>query len=208
MNQPFFVVLALTLLTTLTPDGVATAAFYKFVDSDGVVTYSHLKPRHGNYKVIRPSCRTSYLGCQRSAANWSQAKLNTTAYQQVIAEAATKYRLEPALIRAVIHSESSFNSKAVSKAGAEGLMQLMPATQERFGVADPFNSWENINAGSRYLRLLLDQFQGDIRLAAAAYNAGENAVKRYNGIPPYDETRNYVRRVSLLYQRYLQSSNL
>ncbi|MBF0218319.1 MAG: lytic transglycosylase domain-containing protein [Gammaproteobacteria bacterium] len=186
---------------------LAAAEFYKYTDEDGVVTYSQQKPKHDNYKVLIPSCLMSFLGCNASRSDWSQAKLNFAAFKEVISSAAKKYRLEEAYVRAVIHSESAFQQRAVSKAGAEGLMQLMPATQQRFGVSDPFNIVENIHAGCQYLRLLLDMFKGDRRLAAAAYNAGENAVKRYNGIPPYEETKNYVERVSTLYRRYLDSGS-
>ena len=101
-------------------------------------------------------------------------------------------------MKAVIKTESAFDQWAVSSKGAQGLMQLMPSTARRFGVSDPFNARQNIFAGTRYLRILLDLFQGDVDLALAGYNAGENAVRRYGGIPPYRETRNYVRKVRAL----------
>ena len=107
------------------------------------------------------------------------------------------------LLHAVITVESAYNAHAVSRAGAQGLMQLMPATAERFGVKDPFNPKQNINGGSRYLSYLMELFNGDFRLALAAYNAGENAVKRHgNRIPPYKETQNYVRKVMKYYKKY------
>lgn len=122
---------------------------------------------------------------------------------KTIKQAAKKFRLEPALLHAVISAESSFNPKALSVKGAIGLMQLMPATAERFSVEDPYDPVDNIYGGARYLRLLLNQFK-DIQLALAAYNAGENAVLRYGKqIPPYPETLNYVRKV-LAYYSYFQ----
>lgn len=115
-----------------------------------------------------------------------------------IEEAATKERLEPALLRAVIRVESNFNHKATSRVGAKGLMQIMPLTAEELGnkkALDHRNPRANILAGSNYLRRMIDEFRGDLKKAIAAYNAGPNAVKRHKGIPPYKETRNYVVKV-------------
>jgi soluble lytic murein transglycosylase-like protein len=118
------------------------------------------------------------------------------AYNDAIAEAASRYRLDPNLIRAIIHAESAFNPFAVSSAGALGLMQLMPEVAEELDVLDPFDPRQNILGGSRYLRDLLDRHHGNVDLAVASYNAGPGAVARYRGIPPYRETRNYVRTVN------------
>lgn len=109
---------------------------------------------------------------------------------------APKYRLDPALVLAVIRAESNFNPKARSPKNAQGLMQLIPGTAQRFEVDDAWDPLQNIHGGMAYLRWLLDHFAGDEALALAGYNAGENAVRRYNGIPPYPETRSYVKRVS------------
>ena len=116
-----------------------------------------------------------------------------------IAAAAALHQLNPNLVKAVIRAESAFDQWAVSSKGAQGLMQLMPPTARRFGVSDPFNARQNIFAGTQYLRILLDMFGGNVSLALAGYNAGENAVRRHGGIPPYRETRNYVRKI----QRFL-----
>jgi soluble lytic murein transglycosylase-like protein len=118
------------------------------------------------------------------------------AYDDAIAEAASRYRLDPNLIRAIIHAESAFNPFAVSSAGALGLMQLMPEVAEELDVLDPFDPRQNILGGSRYLRDLLDRHHGNVDLAVASYNAGPGAVARYRGIPPYRETRNYVKTVN------------
>jgi soluble lytic murein transglycosylase-like protein len=119
----------------------------------------------------------------------------TIAYDDMIADAASQYHLDPNLIRAVIHAESAFNPFAVSGAGAQGLMQLMPEVAAELGVDNAFDPRQNILAGARYLRDLLDRHHGNIDLAVASYNAGPGAVKRYRGIPPYRETRNYVKTV-------------
>ncbi|HKP12773.1 MAG TPA: lytic transglycosylase domain-containing protein [Blastocatellia bacterium] len=118
------------------------------------------------------------------------------AYDAIIYEAATQHGLDPCLIVSVMRAESAFNRMAVSPKGASGLMQLMPATAERFGVRNIFDPRENILAGAKYLRWLLDRFNGDVRLALAGYNAGEGAVELYgNRIPPFLETQNYVRTI-------------
>lgn len=115
--------------------------------------------------------------------------------EESIREASLKYGLPEALIRSVIRHESNFQADAVSPAGAQGLMQLMPATARELGVGNPFDIHQNINGGARYLRQMVDLFDGDLEKALAAYNAGPGNVKRYNGVPPYPETRTYVNRV-------------
>ncbi len=116
-------------------------------------------------------------------------------YADMIRTAATEYDLDPAVITAMIQVESNFDQFAVSHKGACGLLQLIPATAERFGVQDVFDAADNVNGGAKYFRWLLDHFENRMEFALAAYNAGENVVKRYNGIPPYRETREYVAKV-------------
>lgn len=124
-----------------------------------------------------------------------------------IRKAASKYKLDPNLIRAVIRQESNYNTRALSKAGAQGLMQIMPDTAKLLGLSDPWDIAQNIDGGSRYLRNQLDRFDGDARLALAAYNAGPDNVIKYGGIPPFAETKDYVTRV-LEYYRGLTSAQI
>jgi len=145
---------------------------------------------------------TCYACNVHSTVNWSATALNTTAFRAEVAAAATEYGVDPALLRAVIHAESAFNPMALSNKGAQGLMQLIPETASDMGVANPFDVSQNIRGGAQYLSGLLKQFNGDVRLATAAYNAGPQNVLKYNGVPPFDETRVYVDRVATLRQRY------
>jgi soluble lytic murein transglycosylase-like protein len=134
--------------------------------------------------------------------NFGTTRLNTTAYKDEIAQASRSYGVDEAVIRAIIHAESAFRPTALSRVGAQGLMQLMPATARRFGVADSYNAAQNIQGGVQYLAWLLKRYGGDLKLAAAGYNAGEGAVDKYKGVPPYRETQRYVERVSTLAERY------
>lgn len=125
---------------------------------------------------------------------WPGAAFANSDYTRLIQKAARAARVNPALVSAVVQVESDFNPKVISKKGAMGLMQLMPETARELGVKNPMNPWENLRGGARYLRKMLDRF-GDTHLALAAYNAGPGAVERYRGVPPFPETRNYVRKV-------------
>ncbi len=177
----------------------AQAQIYKHIDKDGVIVFSNLKPNVRNYEVVRLKCR----GCAwKKQVNWTTVSLNLDDYTREILDACEKHAVDEAFVRAVIHAESWFKHTAVSDVGAEGLMQLMPATQERFGVKQAFDPADNINGGVEYLRFLLDKFNQNESLVAAAYNAGENAVVRFNGIPPYEQTENFVKRVRILRARY------
>jgi soluble lytic murein transglycosylase-like protein len=150
-------------------------------------------PKHVGV-VRKAPARTEPIG-MISISEYYRAVPATIAYDGLIAEAATLYRLDPSLIRAIIHAESAFNPFAVSDAGAQGLMQLMPEMAEELGVDNAFDPRQNILAGARYLRDLLDRHHGNLELAVASYNAGPGAVQKYGGIPPYRETRHYVKTV-------------
>lgn len=197
LQRYFLFIVASTLLMSST----AQAEVYKYVNN-GVITYSEEKPKHQTFESLQPSCLLSYIGCEMAHSDWSHVKLNHHAFRDLIAKSAHTHAVDAALIRAVIHAESNFNRQAKSKAGAEGLMQLMPATQKLLQVTNPYNASENIDAGTRLLKQLLKKYNYNIKYATAAYNAGEKAVQKYRGIPPYEETRNYVKRVEQLYSRY------
>ncbi len=175
----------------------ACADIYKYVDEEGVLHLTNV-PSNPNAK---------YVLIMREKRILFSSKIDIRQYDKMIAEAASKFNLDVALIKAVIKAESNFNHQAVSRAGAKGLMQLMPQTASALKVEDVFHPGENIEGGARYLRYLLNLYRGNLSLALAAYNAGEGAVAKYNyGIPPYRETQNYVRRVLSLYETYSRSS--
>ncbi|MEW6671658.1 MAG: lytic transglycosylase domain-containing protein [Thermodesulfobacteriota bacterium] len=125
-------------------------------------------------------------------------------FHPIIVKVANEHEIDPALIKAIIMAESGYNPKAISKRGAMGLMQLMPGTAEALGIDDIFNPELNINAGVLYFKRLVDFFEGDVKLALAAYNAGINKVKMYQGIPPFKATRYYIKKVFKYYEHYRQ----
>ena len=177
------------------------AQVYKFVDDKGIVNYTNVAPpKNQDFQVLRFPCYASDPKCR--SVSWEKVALNTQSFGTEIQQAALDNGVDTALIRAIIHAESAYQADAVSPKGAQGLMQLMPQTAKMLQVSDPFNPANNIDGGARYLSELLEQFDGDVTLAAAAYNAGPGAVTKYGGVPPYEETREYVRRVNILNKRY------
>lgn len=188
---------ALIITVLLTGSAAANARIYMYVDADGVRHYTDV-PDSNRYRllVLSPHELTE-SGDHYNASVLARA----TRYDAIIERAAASSAVEPNLLRAVIVVESGFNSRAVSKRGAVGLMQLMPATASRFGVSNPYDPTENIHAGARYLKFLMDRFGQNVRLALAAYNAGEDAVARNGGqIPPFTETMAYVPKVLKIYR--------
>ncbi|OGT35719.1 MAG: hypothetical protein A2W28_02225 [Gammaproteobacteria bacterium RBG_16_51_14] len=182
---------------------ISHADIYKYVDKHGRVLLTD-KPDHSGYQRLVKTWK-GWVEQKSSGSNQNFAK-NREKYAKAIEHVATRYQLPHALLHAVITAESSYNANAVSRAGAVGLMQLMPETARRYGVKDRRNPLDNINGGTRYLRDLLRMFNNNLPLALAAYNAGENAVKEYgNKIPPYSETRTYVNRVIQYYKKYKKS---
>jgi soluble lytic murein transglycosylase-like protein len=188
------VLMATALCTTLAE---ARSKIYTYVDADGIKHYTDV-PDNNRYKllVLSPQDMT------QSGQYYDLSLIaRATQFDSIIEKAAVSAAVEPNLLRAVIVVESGFNSRAVSKRGAVGLMQLMPATATRFGVSNPYDPKQNVHAGARYLKSLMDRFGQDIRLALAAYNAGEEAVERNGGrIPPFAETMAYVPRVLKIYR--------
>ncbi len=186
---------ALTLGSVLVA-GTSQADIQRHVDEDGVIVISSSpQPRSKEQATRRPNAPEEHLPSDDSKERFSR-------YDEHITQAAQLYQLPVELVRAVIQVESNFDPRAVSPVGAQGLMQLMPFTAERMMVTDIMDPRQNIFGGTRYLRILANMFNGDIHLTVAAYNAGEGAVIRYGGIPPYEETRNYVVKVLENYQRY------
>ena len=167
---------------------------------DGAVMFADSAPYKTHYDVIvYNSC---YACSIVSNVDWYNTKLHLTEFSDSIASAAKQYKVDPAFIRAVIHAESAFNPLARSRKGATGLMQLMPGTAKDMGVSDATIPGQNILGGVKYLAYLLETFSGNEILAAAAYNAGPGAVTKHGGIPPYEETQTYVKRVKILLDRY------
>lgn len=185
---------------------VVSGQVYSFI-KDGVRHYTSARPKGADsvasIRTIKYSFIETCFACAANpGVNFGTLRLNTAAYQAEIAAAARQYGVEEAVVRAIIHAESSFNPMALSHAGAQGLMQLMPATARRFGVTDSYDASQNIKGGVQYLAWLLKRFNGNLTLAAAGYNAGEGAVDRHGGVPPYQETQRYVARVGVLADRY------
>ncbi|GLQ50354.1 lytic transglycosylase domain-containing protein [Dyella flava] len=184
---------------------VLRGAVYRVVHRDGSVEYTNIEPSGGLARNVTRlfSYIATCMACNlHSPINWGTVRLDLTDYADVIHNASVESGVDEALIRAIIHAESAFNPRAMSLKGAQGLMQLMPGTANDMGVLDAFDPVQNIRGGARYLGLLLKNFNGDVRLAAAAYNAGPAAVQHYNGVPPFAETQVYVQRVGELLQRY------
>jgi soluble lytic murein transglycosylase-like protein len=161
-------------------------------DNPPIVKSASMPPR----ATIYLPAESSLTGRARPAMN-----LDRDGVDKIVREAADRHRMDPALVRAVIQTESGWNPGAVSRKGAAGLMQLGPGTAQRLGVEDVFNPHQNIDAGVRHLKRLLDRYNGNLDLALAAYNAGEGAVDKAHGIPAFRETRNYVQKVQNAYFR-------
>ncbi len=185
---------------------VVNGQVYSYM-KDGVRHYTSRRPAQmaslGQVRTIHYSFIERCYACGANpGVNFGSIRLNTTAFQAEIAAAAREFGVEEAVVRAIIHAESAYNPTALSRAGAQGLMQLMPPTARRFGVTDSYDAAQNIRGGVQYLSWLLKRFNGNLTLAAAGYNAGEGAVDRHGGVPPYSETQYYVKRVALLADRY------
>ncbi len=165
----------------------AMAEIYKYTDERGVTHFTDM-PSDSRFRPVFPE--KTNMGGERK-------------YDHIIRMLCRENQIDFSLVKAVIKAESAFNPRAVSKKGAQGLMQLMPNTARELRVVDPFDPYDNLQGGVRYLRRMLDTFNGNIKLALAAYNAGPGAVQSSNTVPPYPETRMYVKRVMKYHQEYL-----
>jgi soluble lytic murein transglycosylase-like protein len=212
-SKCFFPILIVAWLLVL--PSLGEAQMFRYVDKDGVLHFTNvptlpnqvktptLPPYAANLinKMRSPTPGTLYM---RPSAIPSCNPLNQVLFDPYIKFACQRYGLDYNFVKAVIRTESAFDPGAVSPKGAMGLMQLMPGTSRDLGVINPFDPNENIDAGVRYLRFLLDRFYNNIVLALAAYNAGPEAVEKHGGVPPYEETRNYVERVLDIYVRSMR----
>ena len=169
---------------------ITAAEIYQFIGPNGSISLTNV-PSDSRYRKIEIE------------SSGFHATLSERELEPLIRRYSSQHQLHPALIRAVIKAESNFDPRAVSRAGAIGLMQLMPQTAVRLDVRDMYDPDDNVGGGTKYLRQLLDRFHGNLPLALAAYNAGENAVDRYQALPPFDETRQYVRKVLRYYRTFL-----
>jgi hypothetical protein len=194
MLRKSVVILFMLLIAT-----TAAADVFKYTDENGVICYTDAPFGKKTEKVL----------AQKNASSNSGITDVSRDYSPYVKKAAKKYEIEPELIHAVIRTESNGNHRAISKKGAMGLMQLMPSTASDMNVGNPFNPEENIDGGTRYLRFLLEKFNGNMTLALAAYNSGPGTVERYGNVPPISETRQYVDKVFSYYngKRHFSPSN-
>lgn len=190
------------LFSLLASSSSSFADIYKYEDAEGVMHFTDA-PTDRKFKVFMRDIQKD----KRLRTNFGFGKLSRSPaeFDSIITSCASEFGVDKSLVKAVIHAESGYNPNAVSSKGAAGLMQLMPGTAQDLKVADSFNPTDNIRGGVRYLRFLLDTFRGNVTLALAAYNAGLTRVAKYGGVPPYDETRNYVSKV-LSYQKNYASN--
>ncbi|MFT3842979.1 MAG: lytic transglycosylase domain-containing protein [Myxococcaceae bacterium] len=186
--------------------GLAQAGgIYKYTEKDGTIVYTNVAPGGAKAaKARRIEGEMRPAPAPTAPAQISDSSKNQlTQFDEMIRDAALRYRIPVNLVRAVMHAESAFDPAAVSAVGASGLMQLMPQTAQEMYVKDIFDAKDNIEGGVRYLRVLCNEFNGDMVQIVAAYNAGPEAVRRYNGqVPPFPETQAYVKKVLALYFQY------
>lgn len=188
------------LLLIFVLGGKARAELYKYVDENGVVHFTNV-PTDRRFKPVDGTGSSRHRRSRRKNGQVFRHVL-VDKYNKYVCEASKRFNIPRELILAVMAVESNFDPRAVSSAGAQGLMQLMPATALQMDVEDPFDPYQSILGGTRYLRTMANVFSGDMVLTLAAYNAGQQAVTRHMDIPPYDETQRYVRRVLKLYSIY------
>jgi hypothetical protein len=177
----------------------ADADIYKYVDENGVTCYTDTPFGKKANRIHKEDKNNTFPEKNQISRQKPKSVRGDSEYHGIVQEKASVYNIDPSLIRAVIKTESNWNCRAISRKGAMGLMQLMPATANDMNVSNPFDPEENIEGGTRYLKYLLDRFNGDLTLALAAYNAGPKTVEKFGYIPPITETRQYVNKVLSLY---------
>jgi len=191
--------LLIGLLLILVSVSVAFADIYKYVDENGVICYTDAPLGKKADKVHREKKSAAVASSSEEKQVSRRTSRDSGDYHAIVHEKASNYNVDPSLIKAVIKTESNWNCHALSKKGAMGLMQLMPSTANDLNVHNPFDPEENIEGGTKYLKYLLEKFNGDLTLALAAYNAGPKKVEKFGYVPPIAETKQYVNRVLSLY---------
>jgi soluble lytic murein transglycosylase len=192
--------LSVIMIAALGAADRALAAVYYWVDENGVYHFTNTPPARP--QTVRPDPDVKRLDIWGDGGGDPTIIYLDPYYSVIINDACRYYKVDPVLVKAMIKVESNFNRNAVSRAGAQGLMQLMPATARRFNVNDPFHPVENIWAGVYFVKYLMVKYNYNYDLVLAGYNAGEGAVKKYGGVPPYRETRNYVKKVKYYWALY------
>lgn len=197
-----FIYISAAVIAVLLAHSAVLADFYKYVDNDGVVHITNV-PVSSKYTWMMREKRQSgpaMGGASTAEGLWRAG--GVVSFDNLIYVISRRHGVDPPLVKAIVKAESDFDSSAVSRAGAKGLMQLMPETARSLGVKDVYDPEENVDGGTRYLSRLLDIFDGEVEMAVAAYNAGETAVLKYGAIPPYSETQQYVKKVLYYYDYY------
>ena len=202
MERKITIILALALFVCIPV--LAGADIYQYTDESGVLHFTNVNGGGKNHKRVKsePACRRETAATPKalSASHTPSPSMNIPgAYLDIINSACNRNGIDPSLVHAIVKVESDFNPYAMSRKGAMGLMQLMPQTAVDMNIKDSFNPAENIDGGVKYLRYLIDRYEGNLSLALAAYNSGETAVKRWGTIPPFKETQDYVKRILKIY---------
>ena len=195
-----------TVLMCLASQNITADRTYVYEEIDGTVWYTNVAPKAqdtARFELLaikgRPQATRSCKGMTPSRLQLRARDIDSTIHR-----ISSEFKVDAKLVKAVVRNESCFDTMAISRAGAQGLMQLMPPTAKELGVTDPFNAEQNIRGGVQYLKALMDRYNNNIGLALAAYNAGPGAVAKYDGVPPYHETEKYIERVMKSYREYLK----
>jgi soluble lytic murein transglycosylase-like protein len=200
MTDKTYILAAVALTATLLVPAAARADIYAYTDEKGVKHFTNIAGLDRRYKLVR---KEGPVAPRAATYAFMPTEAQINSYKSIVAAASRTHGVDDALVHAVISAESAYNPNAVSRAGAQGIMQLMPATAQRYGVQNAMDPAQNIHGGVKYLKDLLALFNGNAELAVAGYNAGENAVIKYgNKIPPYAETKDYVPKVMDFYRKF------